>query len=63
MSKDEISLFSKGLKFIPTAKHINKALINKELKIYDRKLMLMWHYHNEERELIINGFNKNQTLI
>ena len=31
LSKDEISLLSKGLKFIPTPKHTNKALIKEEL--------------------------------
>ena len=31
LSKDEISLFSKGLKFVPTPKHINKAKIKEEI--------------------------------
>ena len=48
LSKDEISLLSKGLKFIPTPKHINKALIKEELETYGRKLRLMRHYQNEE---------------
>ena len=34
LSKDEISLLSKGLKFIPTPKHINKARIKEELETY-----------------------------
>ena len=41
LSKDEIPLLSKGLKFIPTPKHINKALIKEELETYGRKLRLM----------------------
>ena len=32
LSINKISLFSKGLKFIRTPKHINKALIKKNLK-------------------------------
>ena len=32
LSKDGILLFSKGLKFVPTPKHINKLLI-KEVKL------------------------------
>ena len=58
LSKDEISLLSKGLKFIPTPKHINKARIKEEPETYGRKLRLMWHYRNQEREIIINPFKK-----
>ena len=47
LSKDEIALLSRGLKFIPTPKHINRALIKEELETYGRKLRLMWHYRNE----------------
>ena len=43
LSKDEISLLAKGRKFIPTPKHINKALIKEEFETYGRKLRLMWH--------------------
>ena len=38
LSKDEISLLSKGLKFIPTPKHINKAKIKEEIEVYGRKI-------------------------
>ena len=62
MSKDEISLLSKGLKFIPTPKHINKALIKEEFETYGRKLRLMWHYRNEEREITINSFKKKSKF-
>ena len=31
LSKDEISVLSKGLKFTPTPKRVSKALIKKEL--------------------------------
>ena len=41
LSRDEISLLSKGLKFMPTSKHINKAKIKEEIEVYGRKLRLM----------------------
>ena len=45
LSKDEISLLSKGLKFVPTPKHINKAKKKKkEIEVYGRKLRLMWYF-------------------
>ena len=60
LSKDEISLLSKGLKFIPTPKHINKALIKEKLETYGRKPRLMGHYRNEESEITINPL-KNKS--
>ena len=62
LSKDKICLLSKGLKFIPTPKHINKALIKEELQTYGRKLRLIWPYRNEEREIIINCFKKKSKF-
>ena len=62
LSKEEISLLSKGLKFMPTPKHINKARIKEELETYGRKLRLMWHYRNQEREIIINPFKKKSKF-
>ena len=62
MSKGETSLLSKGLKFIPTPRHINKALIKEELETYGGKLRLMWHYRNEEREIKINPFKKKSKF-
>ena len=58
LSKDEISLLSKSHKFIPTPKHINKALIKEELKAYGRKRWLMWHYCIEGWEIAISPFKK-----
>ena len=45
LSEAEISLLSKGLKFIPTPRFIDKAA----LKRFGRKLRLKWFYRNEER--------------
>ena len=58
LTQDEISLLSKGLKFILTPKQIKKALIKEELETYGRKLRLMLHYRNKEREITINPFKK-----
>ena len=56
--KDEISLLSNGLKFIPMPKHVNKALIKEELETYGRKLRIMWHYCSEDQEITINPLKK-----
>ena len=62
MSKDVISFLCNGLKFIPTRKDINRALIKEELETYGRKLRLMWHYCIEEREITINPFKKKSKF-
>ena len=38
LTKAEISLLSKGLKFVPTSNHINKAELKMELEAYGRML-------------------------
>ena len=63
LSKDEISLLSKGLKFIPAPKQINKVLIKEEFETYGRKHRLMLHYRNEEQKITINPFQKKSNLI
>ena len=62
LPKGEISLLSTGLKFIPMPKNSNKALIKEELETYGRKLRLMWHHRNEEREIIINPSKKKSKF-
>ena len=62
LSKDKISVLSKGLKFIPTPKQINKALIKEEFETYGRKLRLMWHHRNKEREIAINPLQKKSKF-
>ena len=54
LSKAEISLLSKGLKFIPTPTSVNKALIKEELECFVRKLCLLWHFWNEESITLSN---------
>ena len=49
LSSVEISLLSKGLKFVATANKIDQAKLKRELEEYGRKLRLMWHFRNDER--------------
>ena len=49
LSQSEISLLSKGLKFVPSANKIDRAKLKRELEEYGRKLCLMWHFRNDER--------------
>ena len=62
LSNAEISLLSKGLKFIPTPTSVNKALIKEELECFGRKLRLLWHFRNEEFVTISNPFKRNLLL-
>ena len=49
LSSAEISLLSKGLKFVPTANKIDQAKLKRELEEYGRKPTLIWHFRNDER--------------
>ena len=62
LSDAEISLLSKGLKFVPTPSSVNKARIKEELEIFCRKLRLKWHFRNDEREITINPFQKKSKF-
>ena len=53
LSKYEVSL-SKGLKFVLTPKHINKAKITEEIEVYGVKLRLLWHFCNDHQEFDVN---------
>ena len=68
LSASEISLLSKGLKFVPTANKIDRAKLKTELEVYGRKLRLMWHFRNDERSFIADrpksSFNpRNKDVI
>lgn len=56
LSNAEISLLSKGLKFVPTTHGVNIASLKEELEIFGRRLRLMWHFRNEEKSQIYNPF-------
>ena len=47
--RSEISLLSKGLKFVPSANKIDRAKLKRELEEYGRKLCLMRYFRNDER--------------
>ena len=49
LSRSEISLLSKGLKFVPSANKLDRATFKRELEEYGRKLRLIWHFRNDER--------------
>ena len=52
----EISLLSKGLKFIPTTNTINIAKIKENLEAFGRKLRLKWHFRNQTNFSPIDPF-------
>ena len=62
LTSNEISLLSKGLKFVPTPRGIKKTLIKEELEAYVRKLILMWHFRNDEREFSYDPFKKKSKF-
>ena len=62
LTKDEISLLSKGLQFVPTPKHFNKALLREELENFGRKLRLKCFFRNNERQFNINRFQQKSRL-
>ena len=60
--KSEISLLSKGLKFIPTSNTINKAKLKIELEAFGRMLRLKWFFWNDEMNLILISLNQSLLL-
>ena len=62
LSKAEISLLSKGLKFVPTPTNVNKAILKEELEKFGRRLRLKWHFRNEDNIHIINPFKKKSKF-
>ena len=61
-SKAKVSLWSKGLKFVPTSSHINKAKLKMELGAYGRMLHLKWYFRNYEKEFDRNKFKPKSTF-
>ena len=56
LSKSEISLLSKGLKFVPTSTIIDQAKLKAELEIFGRKFRLKWYFRNNEESIQENRF-------
>ena len=47
LSRDEISLLSKGLNFIPTPRRDHPAKMLQDTLLFDRKIRLKYHFTNE----------------
>ena len=62
LSKSEISLLSKGLKFVPTPSSINKARLKQDLEKFGRKLRLKWHFRNKSAEFSRDPFIPKSTF-
>ena len=62
LTSNEISLLSKGLKLVPTPRGISKAFIKEELETFSRKLRLMWHFRNDEREFSYDPFKRKSRF-
>ena len=62
LSSVEISLLSKGIKFVPTANKIDQANLKRELEEYGRKLRLMWHFRHDERPFSQQRFKPKSTF-
>ena len=62
LSKSEISLLSKGLKFIPTSNTIDKAKLKIKLEAFDRMLRLKWFFRDDEKEFNPDKFKPKSTF-
>ena len=56
LSKAEVFLLSKALKFCPTPNTIDKSILKEDLEKFGRKLRIKWHYHNDNRIFDPNPF-------
>ena len=62
LSKFQISLLPKGLKFISTCNTIDQAKLKIELEAYGRMLRLKWFFWNDEKEFNPDKFKPNSTF-
>ena len=62
LSEAEISLLSKGLKFVPTANKIDRSRLKTELEEYGGKRRLMWHIRNDEKPFPYEKFRPKPTF-
>ena len=58
-----ISLWTKGLKFLPISKQFNRALLREELENFGSKSRLKWFSCNDERQFNINPFKQKSKFI
>ena len=62
LSRSEIPLFSKSLKFVPSANKIDRANLSKELEEYGRKLRLIWHFRNDGQTFSSDKFKPKSAF-
>ena len=62
LTEAEVSLLSKGLKFVPTPRSVDRAALKHDLEQFGRKLRLAWHFRNDEREFVIEPFKKRSNF-
>ena len=62
VTSNVVSPLSKGLKFVPTPKGVNKAHIKEELETYGRKLRLMQHFRNDARGFSYDPLKKKSKF-
>ena len=62
LSQSEISLLSKGLKFISTPKSINMSEIKEDLEKFGRNLRLKLHFRNNVEDFSYNPFKHKSTF-
>ena len=58
----EISLLSKGLKFVPTPSFVDRAAIKTDLERFGRRLRLAWHFRDDDRPYIHNPFKSKSKF-
>ena len=63
LSKAEVSLLSKCLRFCPTPNSVYKSVLKDELEKFGRALRLKWHIEMMNRLLILIRFGLNLNLI
>ena len=62
LSASEISLLSKGLKFVPIANKIDCTKLKTELEEYGRKLRLKWHFRIDEQSSVADRFRSKSSF-
>ena len=62
LSKSEISVLSKCLKFIPTCNTIDKVKLKIEIKQFGRMLRLKWFFQNDEKQFNPDKFKPKSTF-
>ena len=61
-SQSEISMLSKGLKFVPSASKIDQGKLKRELEEYGRKFHLIWDFRNDEEFLSNDKFRLKSSF-